>query len=97
MPESAGADVDAQWGQAGLWKLRPRRSGALWLLGLFFAYLATLLLFPYVESDAAYVESDGFAVVWLPNAVLVTGLLRFRPRDWPYVYAVDCLPRWSAT
>ncbi len=25
--------------------------------------------------------------MWLPNAVLVTGLLRFRPRDWPFVYA----------
>jgi serine phosphatase RsbU (regulator of sigma subunit) len=40
-----------------------------------------------VGAVVLYPWSEGVAVVWLPNAILATALLRFRPRDWAYVYA----------
>jgi diguanylate cyclase (GGDEF)-like protein len=56
----------------------------MWLLVIFSAYVGAVALYPFLESG-------GVALLWLPNAVLVTALLKFRPRDWLYVYAVALL------
>jgi sigma-B regulation protein RsbU (phosphoserine phosphatase) len=66
-------------GQAVFWPAGARRRGILYLLTIFGVYVGTVVLYPW---------SAGVAVVWLPNAVLVTALLKFRARDWPYIYAV---------
>lgn len=76
--------ADDGWGRAVLWPAgRPWR-GFMWLVVIFGAYVGAVALYPYLESG-------GVALLWLPNAVLVTALLRFRPRDWPYVYPVALL------
>lgn len=54
------------------------------LLAIFCAYAGVALLYPFTETG-------GVSLLWMPNAVLVTALLRFRPRDWPYVYAAGLL------
>jgi serine phosphatase RsbU (regulator of sigma subunit) len=64
--------------RAAFWPVGARRRGILRLAIIFGIYVGTVVLYPW---------SEGVAVVWLPNAVLVTALLKFRPRDWPYVYA----------
>jgi diguanylate cyclase (GGDEF)-like protein len=53
-------------------------------LGIFAVYAGAVALYPFLESD-------GVAVLWLPNAVLGTALLKFRPRDWPYIYPAALL------
>ena len=83
-PEAQGG-----WGQAALWPPGARWRGALWLLAIFCAYAGVGLLFPFTETG-------GVALLWMPNAVLVTALLRFRPRDWPYVYAAGLLAEVAA-
>lgn len=77
----AGLSVNHdRWGQAVFWPVGARWRGVIWLASIFGAYVGLVSLFPILESD-------GVALLWLPNAVLVTALLKFRPRDWPYVYA----------
>ena len=76
--------VDGGWGGDVFWPPGTRWRGVIWILVIFFAYLGTVLLYPFLASG-------GVALLWLPNAVLVTALLRFRPRDWRYVYAVGLL------
>lgn len=70
--------ADFLWGRAEFWPPGARWRGALWLLIIFGTYLAAIKLYPW---------SSGVAVVWVPNAILVTALLYFRPRDWAYVCA----------
>lgn len=70
--------ADFLWGRAEFWPPGARRRGALWLLIIFGTYLAAIKLYPW---------SSGVAVVWVPNAIVVTALLYFRPRDWVYVCA----------
>ena len=77
-------DVDDGWGQAVFWPRGARWRGGIWLAAIFCAYAGVALLYPFTETG-------GVALLWMPNAVLVTALLRFRPRDWPYVYAVGLL------
>ena len=84
MSEVSTADAGDGWGRAVFWPARARWRGAVWLFAIFCTYAGTVLLFPYLSTD-------GVATLWLPNAVLVTALLRFRPRDWPYVYAAGLL------
>jgi diguanylate cyclase (GGDEF)-like protein len=72
------------WGRALLWPVGARWRGFLWLLGTFAVYVSAVALYPYLESD-------GVALLWLPNAVLATALLKFRPRDWPYIYPAALL------
>ena len=72
------------WGHAVFWPVGARWRGVLWFSAIFCAYVGLVLLFPVLEDD-------GVALLWLPNAVLVTALLRFRMRDWPYVYAAGLL------
>ncbi len=78
------AHVDGGWGCDVFWPPGARWRGVIWLFVIFGGYAGAALLFPYLVSD-------GVALLWLPNAVLVTALLRFRQRDWPYVYAVGLL------
>ena len=75
---------DGGWGGDVFWPPGMRWRGVIWILVIFFAYLGAVVLYPFLESG-------GVALLWLPNAVLVTALLRFRPRDWRYVYAVGLL------
>lgn len=79
---STGPADNSGWGQAVLWA-PARWHGVLSLAVIFCAYVGSVLIYPLLAPD-------GVALLWLPNAVLVTALLKFRPRDWPYVYAV-CL------
>ncbi|MGO4442697.1 diguanylate cyclase [Mycobacterium sp. 2YAF39] len=51
------------------------------LFVIFGAYAGAVMLYPYLESD-------GVALLWLPNGVLATALLKYRPHDWAYIYAV---------
>lgn len=74
--------VDSGWGRADFWPGGVRWHGIVWLLAIFGAYTAAIQLYPWIGE---------VAVLWLPNAVLVTALLRFRPRDWPYVYVAGIL------
>lgn len=76
MQDPEGADSD--WGRAAFWPLGARWHGIIWFLAISGAYLMTIVLYPL---------SSGVALVWMPNAVLVTALLRYRPRDWVYVCA----------
>lgn len=69
------------WGRAAFWPVGARWRGLAWLLVIFSAYLGAVTLYPLLEAG-------GVALLWLPNAVLVTALLRFRPTDWVYIYAV---------
>ncbi len=78
--EVPAADGDGGWGRAVFWPRGARWRGIIWLSAIFGAYVGAVVLYPYLESD-------GVALLWLPNAVLATALIRFRPRDWPYVYA----------
>ncbi|MGD9620454.1 MAG: diguanylate cyclase [Mycolicibacterium sp.] len=79
-----GADHDDSWGRAVFWPRGARWRGGIWFTAIFCAYAGVAWLYPFIEAD-------GVALLWVPNAVLVTALLRFRPRDWPYVYAVGLL------
>ncbi len=83
-PELPASHGDGGWGQAVFWPLGAHWRGVMWLLVIFCAYSAVVLL-------SMVLASDGVALLWLPNAVLVTALLKFRPRDWPYVYAAGLL------
>lgn len=74
----------SRWGRAHLWPKGRRRHGAVWPAVIFGAYLGAVLTYPAVQTGGA-------AVLWLPNAVLVTAMLRFRPHDWPYIYAAGLL------
>lgn len=69
---------DTGWGHAAFWPPGSRWHGIIWAAAIFSVYAGAVVLYPW---------SSGVALLWLPNAVLVTALLRFRPRDWPYVYA----------
>lgn len=84
MSEVSTADAGGGWGRAVFWPDGARWHGAGWLLVIFCAYAGAVLLFPFLSTD-------GVAMLWLPNAVLVAALLRFRRRDWPYVYAAGLL------
>lgn len=75
---------DSQWGRAVLWPVGARWRGFMWLSVIFGAYVGAVVLYPLLESG-------GVALLWLPNAVLATALLKFRVRDWPYVYTVALL------
>jgi len=68
---------NSDWGRARFWPPGALRRGLIWLLGIFGAYVGAVWLYPWSEE---------VAVVWLPNSVLVTALLRFRRRDWGSVY-----------
>lgn len=68
------------WGRAVFWPVGARLRGLLNFAAIIVAYVGVALLYPYTESG-------GVALLWLPNAVLITALLRFRIRDWPFVYA----------
>ncbi|MGD9619192.1 diguanylate cyclase [Mycolicibacterium sp.] len=70
---------DGEWSRAAFWPRGARWHGLVWAASIFCAYVGAVVLYPW---------SSGVALLWLPNAVLVTALLRFRPRDWPFVYAV---------
>lgn len=76
--------ADSGWGRAVLWLPGAPGRGVGWLVAVFCAYLGVVLL--YIP-----LAPNGVALLWLPNAVLVTALLKFRTRDWPYVYAVGLL------
>ena len=76
--------ADDRWGRAVLWPVGARWRGFVWLLVIFGAYVGAVALYPYLESG-------GVALLWLPDAVLVTALLRFQPRDWLFVYPVALL------
>jgi diguanylate cyclase (GGDEF)-like protein/PAS domain S-box-containing protein len=82
--EQSAAHVDDGWGRAAFWPRGARWRGGIWIAAIFCAYVGVALLYPFTETG-------GVALLWMPNAVLVTALLRFRPRDWPYVYAVGFL------
>ena len=73
-----------EWGLAVLHPVGARWRGYVRLLGIFAAYAGAVALYPYIESG-------GVALLWLPNAVLATVLLEFRPRDWPYLYTAALL------
>lgn len=73
-----------RWGRAPIWPPGGRRRGVIRLLLIFSAYFGGVVLYPIVETG-------GVAILWLPNAVLVTAMLRFRPRDWPHICAVGLL------
>ncbi|MGD9618981.1 MAG: diguanylate cyclase [Mycolicibacterium sp.] len=88
MSETRDSTADS-WGRAALWPEGARFRGTLWLLAIFGAYVAVALLYPFTATG-------GVALLWLPNAVLVTALLRFRTRDWPYVYAAGLLAEVTA-
>lgn len=79
----------SEWGRAVFWPAGARWRGGLWLLAIFCAYAGVALLYPFTETG-------GVALLWMPNAVLVTALLRFRWRDWPYVYAAGLLAEVAA-
>lgn len=81
MSELPTTHVDGGWGRTDLWPSGARWLGVVWLIGIFCAYMGALQLFLVVAPD-------NVALLWLPNAVLVIALLKFRPRDWPYVYGV---------
>lgn len=68
------------WGGAAFWPVGARWRGLAWLFVIFSAYVGAVTLYPLLEAG-------GVALLWLPNAVLVTALLRFRPGDWVYAYA----------
>lgn len=89
MKEPQPAALDGEWGRAVFWPTDARWRGVLWLLAIFGAYAGVALLYPFTETG-------GVALLWMPNAVLVTALLRFRPRDWPYVYAAGLLAEVAA-
>lgn len=72
------------WGRAVFWPVGARWRGLGNFTAVVVAYVGVALLYPYTESG-------GVALLWLPNAVLITALLRFRMRDWPYVYAAGLL------
>lgn len=74
------SDADQGWGRALLWPVDARWRGFIRLFVIFGAYAGAVTLYPYLESD-------GVALLWLPNGVLVTALLKYRPHDWPYIYA----------
>lgn len=76
--ERPAAEAARGWGDAVFWPVGARWHGAIWALVIFFAYAGAVMLYPWFGD---------ISVVWLPNAVLVTALLRFRPPDWPFVYA----------
>ena len=73
-----------EWGRAVFWPQEARWRGVIWFLVIVCAYL-------FVLSLDQFVSPHGAALLWLPNAVLVTALLRFRPRDWLYVYSAGLL------
>ncbi len=79
-----GGAVGDAWGRAHLWPLGARWRGGASLFAIFCAYVGVALLYPFTETG-------GVSLLWMPNAVLVTALLKFRPRDWPYVYAAGLL------
>ncbi|MGB0970108.1 MAG: diguanylate cyclase domain-containing protein [Mycobacterium sp.] len=79
MSELVATQIDGGWGRAVFWPRGARWRGALWLIAIVCAYVCVALLYQFTETG-------GVALLWMPNAVLVTALLRFRPRDWPYVY-----------
>lgn len=78
------AHLGSRWGWDRIWRHDERWRGVFLLLLIFGAYYGAVLLYPAVETG-------GVAVLWLPNAVLVIAMLRFRRRDWPYVYAMGLL------
>ncbi len=80
----ASTHADLTWGNAHFWPSGARWRGVMGFAAIFSAYVGVALLYPYTESS-------GVALLWLPNAVLITALLKFRPRDWPYVYAAGLL------
>ena len=84
MPEVSTTNRADEWGRAVFWPQEARWRGVLWFLGIFCAYL-------FVLSLDRFVSPHGAALLWLPNAVLATALLRFRPRDWIYVYSAGPL------
>ncbi len=77
-------EVGDAWGRAHFWPPGARWRGGVWLFAIFCAYVGVALLYPFTEAG-------GVALLWMPNAVLVTALIRFRPRDWPYVYLAGLL------
>ncbi len=80
----SASHADQEWGRAVLHPSGARWRGYVRLFGIFALYAGAVALYPYLESD-------GVALLWLPNAVLATALFRFRPRDWPYIYAAGLL------
>lgn len=90
MSEPQTAVVGGEWGRADFWPPGARWRGIVWLGVIFSAYAGVALLYPFVETG-------GVALLWMPNAVLVTALLRFRPRDWPYVYAAGLVAEMVAS
>lgn len=77
---NVGADRD--WGFAAFWPAGARWRGVAWFLLILATYVASSNLVPWF---------GGIGLLWLPNAVLVTALLKFQPRDWPYVYSAGVL------
>lgn len=80
---------DGGWGRAVFWPHGARWRGGMWFLIIFCVYAGFAFLYPFTETG-------GVALLWMPNAVLVTALLRFRPRDWPYVYAAGLVAEVAA-
>lgn len=87
--EPTAIDFDSGWGRTALWPSGARWRGIVWSLAIFCAYAGVALLYPFTETS-------GVALLWMPNAVLFTALLRFRPRDWPYVYVIGLLAEVAA-
>ena len=85
----ADAVADDSWGRAAFWPHGARWRGVIWFAAIFCAYAGVALLYPFTEAG-------GVALLWMPNAVLVTALLRFRPRDWHYVYVAGFLAEVAA-
>ncbi|MCH9728983.1 MAG: diguanylate cyclase [Actinomycetia bacterium] len=83
MAEPSTSSTD-EWGRAVFWPQEARWRGGISFLVIFCAYSFVLSLDQFVSPHAA-------ALLWLPNAVLVTALLRFRPSDWLYVYSAGLL------
>ena len=70
------------WGPAAFWPAGARWRGIVSFLLILAVYVGSARLVPWF---------DGIGLLWLPNAVLAAALLRFRPRDWPYVYSAGVL------
>ena len=88
MPEQSNAGNDPGWGQAAFWPEQARWHGVLWIALIVGTYAGTAALLPWF---------DGIGLLWLPNAILATALLRFRPRDWSSVYVAGILAEVVST
>lgn len=84
MPQLPSVRAPGGWGRAMVWPPGARWRGVVALSVIFCAYVGTVSL-------KVFLDPDSVALLWLPNGVLVTAMLWFRLRDWPYVVVVGLL------